>query len=238
MTDDVTITNNVIKNASSAVNFSPSDPYCGQTPGCTNPGEVKRVVIRNNLFLLGDTTQPGWSKGYGMGMLINPPNATDLVFQHNTVVPPPNLGYCAHSVYFEAPRPPVYPLTHNVWIVDNVLCRQVRGGGSNGFVGQFPASLTNFMGNVPPVSARFAGNVMFLAPSEKEYPLPPGNHATSSRPNDAEGANYYLKYPAKMSTTDGQVAGVDKSKLADAFAAESGVKVQSRPSTTGSDTQH
>ena len=80
--------NNVIKNASSGVNFSPHEPYCSQVPGCTSTGEVLRVIIRNNLFLLGDTTQPGWSRGYGMGMLINPPNATDLVFQHNTVVPP------------------------------------------------------------------------------------------------------------------------------------------------------
>jgi len=234
VTDDVTITNNVFKNVSSGFDLSYGDPVCSTTPGCTNPGEVKRVVFNNNLFLLGDTTQTGYTGGYGWGGIIFA-GTTDFVFQHNTVVQPPNLGYCKASIYFEThgkgPPTPAVSRTHNVWILDNVLCRQINGGGL-GFIGQFPYTLANYMGDPAPAAARFAGNVMFLSPSDKEYSLPPHNYVTSSRPKDADGGNYYLKYPAKMATTDGQVAGIDKSRLATAFAAESGVKPSS-PSEAG-----
>ena len=219
VTDDITITNNVIKNASSGVDFLPHDPYCAQTPGCTNPGEVKRVVIRNNLFLLGDTRQPNYGNGYAMGMLINPHDATDLVFQHNTVVPPPNLGYCKFSVYFGAPTPAVYPLTHNVWILDNVFCRQIDGGGSNGYIGQFPNTFSRYMGDPappqPPLQPRFLGNVFYAPTGDKVYQIPPHNY-TSTIPfkyvNPSIG-DYQLSIPNWTDTSDGKIAGVDNSTL-------------------------
>ena len=99
--DDITLSNNVLKNVSSGFTTLAHDgpPNCLPTNGCTSGGEMKRVVLYNNLILLGDTSQTGYSKGYGWGGIINH-DLTDFVVQHNTVVPPPNLSYCKASWYF------------------------------------------------------------------------------------------------------------------------------------------
>ncbi len=121
--DDVTISNNVFKNVSSGFDVTSHDVNCN----CTPPGEARRIVFYNNLFLLGDTTQVGYTNGNAWGGIINN-GVTDFVLQHNTIVPPPNLGYCKASWYFSITgsfTPPVSQM-HNVWILDNVLCRQLN----------------------------------------------------------------------------------------------------------------
>jgi hypothetical protein len=133
--DDFTITNNIFKNVSSGFDITEFDNECYPAKGCTNQGEAKRIVFYNNLILLGDTTQPGYSTkdNYIYGGLINK-QVTDFVAQHNTVVPPPNLSYCKGSIEFNAAAPfnPPVSSTHNVWILDNVLCRQINGPGGYG----------------------------------------------------------------------------------------------------------
>jgi hypothetical protein len=219
--DDITITNNVLKNVSSGISLLSYDPNCPATCGGPNYGEMKRVVIANNLILLGDTTQPGYAGGYAWGMMLTSsmtmPQLTDILIQHNTVIPPPNLGYCKASVYFEQPgalpNPPA-SRTQNVWILDNVFCRQINGAGA-GYAGQFTFSLTDYMGNPGPPEPRFRGNVFYAPKGDKVYPLPLQNY-TSTVPfiyvNPA-ARNYQLSSPSWTNTSDGNLAGVNNSAL-------------------------
>jgi hypothetical protein len=212
--DDVTISNNVLKNVSSGFNVTEFDNLCDPTKGCTSPGESKRVVFYNNLFLLGDTTQAGYTTGYAFGGLINN-QVTDFVVQHNTVVAPPNLGYCKGSVNFNVPAPfnPPVSRTHNIWILDNAFCRQINGRG--GIVGQFSYILNAYMGDPSPVNPRLLGNVFYAPSGDRVYPLPPHNY-TSTLPFvyvNPDGGNYQLSVPAWTDTSDGQIAGVNSSTL-------------------------
>jgi len=215
--DDIMISNNVLKNVSSGFDVLYSDDACLAANGCMNPGEQKRVTLYNNLFLLGDTTQTGYTGGYGWGGLIYY-NMTDFVFQHNTVVPPPNLGYCTASVYFEThgtgPATPPVSRTHNVWILDNVLCRQINGGGF-GYIGQFSYTLTDYMGDPAPPEPRLLGNVFYAPTPDKVYSTPLHNY-TSTTPFtyvDPSAGNYQLSVPNWTDTSDGHIAGVSSSAL-------------------------
>jgi hypothetical protein len=216
--DDVTISNNVFKNVSSGFDIASFDNNCLPANGCTTPGEAKRIVIYNNLFLLGDTTQVGYTTGYGWGGLINN-GVTDFVLQHNTVVPPPNLGYCKASWYFSvaAPFNPPASRTHNVWILDNVLCRQLTG--SAGMIGQFPYVVSSYMGDPSPPDPRLLGNVFYAPTGDKVYPLPPHNY-TSTVPftyvNPSIG-DCHLRTPYWTDTSDGQIAGASFNQLRDSL---------------------
>src|SRR5271165_6758330 len=215
--DDITISNNILKNVSSAFTTLASDNDCLPANGCTNPGEMKRVVLYNNLILLGDTTQPGYGGGaYAWGGIINH-GLRDFVLQHNTVIPPPNLGYCKASWYFEmsgtgSPTPPL-SRTHNVWVLDNVLCRQIWG--PYGWVGQFSNVLPDYMGDPSPVNPRLFGNVFYAPRPDSIYSIPPNNY-TSSVPFtyvSPSTGNYQLSSPYWTATSDGNLAGVNNSAL-------------------------
>ena len=208
--DDVMISNNTFRNVSSGFDVAETDSSCLPANGCTNAGELKRVTFYNNLFLLGDMTQTGYTNGYGWGGLILP-NVTDFVVQHNTFVPPPNLGYCKASVYFDisstGPVSSGVSRTQNVWITDNVMCRQ--GYGSAGMIGQLPYSFSDYMGSPAPPDNRFRGNVLYAPTGDKVYPQPVHNYV-STLPlvylNPSAG-NYQLLSPNWTDTTDGKVAG-------------------------------
>jgi len=215
--DDVTITNNVLKNVSSGFDILESDTNCLPANGCTNPGELKRVVIANNLIMLGDTTQLQYNRGGAGGFLLLPgyqhAPLSDVVLQHNTIVPPPNLGYCKSSFYIDvggtAPFTNVYSRTKNVWILDNVGCRQINGEA--GWVGQFPYVLTDFLGDPPPPAGRLQGNVFYQATGDVAYPLPARNVVSRTM---TFASDYSLTSPDwKAKTSDGKQVGVDASKL-------------------------
>jgi hypothetical protein len=216
--DDVTISNNIIKNVSTGFDILAHDgpPNCLPTNGCTSVGEAKRILIYNNLIQLGDTTQVGYTTGAAMGILVLLDNS-DIVIQHNTVLPPPNLGYCKGSVYFDisgtAPFSPPYSRSHNIWILDNVLCRQITGPA--GFVGQVSYILTDYMGDPTPVNPRLFGNVFYAPKPDSVYSIPPDNY-TSTVPfiyvNPSAG-NYQLSAPTWTDTSDGQISGVNSSTL-------------------------
>src|ERR1019366_5626415 len=94
--NDITITNNVLKNVVSGINTSAADNTCGPAygyPNCHNAGSQDRWYIANNLVmfydrtLLGGTMNNGIQLQLGVDRLrdINVP-LRDVVFQHNTMV--------------------------------------------------------------------------------------------------------------------------------------------------------
>ena len=108
--------------------------------------------ITNNLILFYDPTQPGGMRNValatsgGMNRLNNnmPDTTRDIVFQHNTSVSASST-HCWEAIHFSSngqARPFAVPITQNVWILDNALCRQPTGDwGYSGTTG-----LTNYMG--------------------------------------------------------------------------------------------
>jgi hypothetical protein len=213
--DDVVVANNIMKNVSSGIDTLESDNLC-LPPACTNPGEAKRVILYNNLIFLGDMTQPGYQypQAYGFGSLLNG-NLTDWVYQHNTVIGPPNMttGACRGGFQFNVPGPNQPPVgkTTNVWIQDNVLCRVI--GGSAGFIGQFSYALIDYLGN-PGNPAQLFGNVFYRGTDPTSWAVPADN--TVSIPAITyvnPPIDYTLATPAWTDTSDGKIAGVDNSTL-------------------------
>ena len=227
---DITITNNILKNVVRGFDLMEADYACGVAPytTCHNAGDTDRIVIQNNLVLLGDPTQTGWSGNQHSGLIyftmgkdainnVFPPNK-DVLVQHNTVVSNPN-GACWSSVYFGVPgvwKPPFpYPPTNNLWILDNVLCKQPYGDwGLQGMT-----ALNDYMGspNTPSydVTQRFYGNVMYVPVGNKVQPFPPHNYATTVPVVYAHQSipDYQLVSPYWTNTSDGQLAGVNFSQL-------------------------
>ena len=208
--DDILFTNNVLKNVASGFQWTSHDPACATTAGCTSPGEARRIVMRNNLILLGATNQLQYNNGYNFAGYFTD-QATDYVFQHNTVVPPPDRNYCGGqgSISFQvkAPFDQITSHTHNVWVLDNVLCRQLSG--PRGWVGQFPYVLTEYMGDPSPVEPRLYGNVLYAPVGDRVYPMPAHNYVSTVPPTyvDPANGNYQLASPNWTDTSDGGIAG-------------------------------
>jgi hypothetical protein len=228
---DVTITNNVLKNVISGFSLQAVDDQCGTPsyPDCHNAGSTERVYIANNLVTLWDITAQGGSTSSHTGLIVFSPGIDrpnggvpgiphDVVVQHNTVVPYGNQT-CWASVYFSVMgtwKPP-FPqsATNNMWIIDNVLCRQPQGQwGLQGMPG-----LTQYMGvpSTPPfdMAQRFRGNVMYVLPGDKVQSFPPHNLSTSKafRHVDPANGNFQLLEPRWTETMDGKPAGIDFTKL-------------------------
>jgi hypothetical protein len=225
--DDITITNNILKNVTAGFNAGAADDVCANGPksypNCKNAGSQERWYIGNNLVTFYDPTikgggrnlliafQPGFDHIKGVQGVVH-----DVVVQHNTIVPSAS-GQCWSSVYFGVARmkPPLTNLTSNIWILDNVLCRQPSGDfGLQGTTG-----LTQYMGSpgTPPndLTQRFIGNVMHVPAGDREQPFPPHNLSTTKafvHVDPAKG-NFEL-LPSKWNqTSDGKRAGIDFAKL-------------------------
>ncbi len=218
--DDVTIQNNVLKNVAAGFNSLGRDDNCRLSiaPLCNNPGEAKRWKIVNNLVVLRSISAPGVLRPVGFEVL---PEVTDVVFQHNTVVPGAGAD-CWASVYFSVPGGSKWPLaqsdTHNLWITDNVLCRPPTGDWG----GQGTSGLMSYMGDPPPLERRFSGNVI-LSPSHGSSAVFPAGNLVTAGPiqyAEAETGDYQVTSPKWVKTTDGKPAGVNVREL---DAAVSGV---------------
>jgi len=215
--DDITIENNILKNVISGFNTLEHDDQCGgaHSRSCSNPGEVKQIRISNNLIMFMDPKGPGGARNWGIALS---PDMSDLVFQHNTLVSAPETN-CDQSVYFESDPawkwPPPRSYTHNVWILDNVLCRPPTGDwGEQGMAG-----LAYYMGDPPPVDKRFLGNVINVPSDGVMHPFPPKNALKSKITFvDPAAANYQLLAPNWMQTSDGTLAGVNMATLQAAVA--------------------
>ena len=127
----------------------------------------------------------------------------DVVFQHNTMIPAATAP-CWNSMFFSASgqMPPMSNLTNNIWILDNVLCRQPSGDyglqGTNG--------LTQYMGSPPPLDGRFTGNVIYVPAGDRAQSFPPHNLVTQKPPTF--DSQYQLTVPGSSAeTTDKKPAG-------------------------------
>jgi hypothetical protein len=221
---DITITNNVLKNVVSGFNSLAKDDVCGPPSyaKCQNAGGQTRWHISNNLMLFYDPKQLGGSRNVGFALnggtdRINgvPGILRDVVFQHNTMVASAATP-CWNALYFSSggQKPPISNLTNNIWILDNVLCRQPTGDwgqqGTNG--------LTQYMGaaeNSAGLDKRFYGNVMSVGNDDRPQNFPPHNLATSKsfRWVNAANGNYELAQPKWTETSDGKPSGIDFSTL-------------------------
>lgn len=226
--NDVTITNNILNNVVAGINTLAEDDVCGASggyPNCHNPGSQDRWNIANNLILFYDPKLPGGLRNEGLGInggmnrLNNntPGTLRDVVFQHNTTVSTSSTP-CWESMWFSANNqgyPFKVPLTNNLWIVDNALCRQPTGDwGLQGTYG-----LTNYMGlpsNSPyDLAHRFYGNVMWVQPGDQLQTFPVGNLAQTPAFTYVNPSvlDYQLLTPYWTTTTDGQLSGINNNNL-------------------------
>lgn len=225
--NDITVTNNILKNVAAGFNTLAKDDACGSASyaRCKNAGSQARWYIANNLITFRDPTLPGGIRNLalqvngGVDRMTTPPTVgvlRDVVFQHNTTVSAASTS-CWNSIIFNsAPaRPPYAELTNNIWILDNVLCRQPTGD----FGLQGGSGLMQYMGaSTAPsrdLDKRFSGNVMFVPPADKVQSFPPHNLSTTKPFQfvDPAKGNYDLLQPKWTQTSDGKLAGVDSSAL-------------------------
>jgi hypothetical protein len=230
--EDITFTNNIIKNAVMGFNTLAADYVCGQAglgATCKNPGTTKNIVIKNNILFLPDSTQEGFhghialSFGHitgGTDNTVTPPRfaqMSNMLIQHNTTVPFGNQK-CANGELFDVPNGTTYPqyakppfkapLTRNIWLLDNVECRQISGTwGQQGM-----AAITNYMDDPTNPDAnlanRFYGNVMLVPTGDKAQTFTPHNITTTAIAFK-DPANGDYSTPSYTDTSDGKPAGVD-----------------------------
>ena len=232
---DITVTNNILKNVVAGFNTLPKNDNCGAAqgyPNCHNPGSEARIYIGNNLMtfydptLLGGLRNEAWQIADGMDRINGNVQGvpSNIVFQQNTTISAASTP-CWNSIVFTDSLPqPVQHITNNIWILDNVLCRQPTGD----YAMQGTTGLTAYMGD-PSISPydltqRYHGNVMYVPTGNKVQVFPPHNYATTvpfTFVNPA-AVDYQLLTPYWTDTTDGTLAGID-------FAALSATQAPSRP---------
>jgi hypothetical protein len=224
--NDITITNNVLRNVVAGINTLAKDDTCGAAggyPNCHNAGSQDRWYIANNLMLFYNpniaggarnlmiSLQPGLDRIAGQQGVLR-----DVVFQHNTAVPAASAP-CWASIYFGAGTQtlPLSNLTYNIWLLDNAECRQPTGGwGLQGTSG-----LTQYMGNPGPLDIRYKGNVMYAATGDRVQTFPVHNYATTLPFTymAPQTGNYQLSIPYWTDTSDGKLAGISYAGLSQAM---------------------
>jgi hypothetical protein len=208
---DITVTNNTWKNILAFTSTLAADDACLVSGGCNNAGSIDRWNISNNLVTLLDPSSPGWGGSVAGAISMNPGidninhrpgRFQNVVFQHNSVI-----GVCTFGMYFNtggAPSPPPEGLTQNVWLLDNVPCKQTTGSWGTG-----GTHTADYMGvpNTPPydLPARYYGNVM-LKGSDAVATWPPHNLVATSLTFDSN--NILVTPDYRANTTDGLQAGV------------------------------
>ena len=234
--NDITVTNNVLKNVVAGFNTLAKDDACGIAPyaTCKNAGSQARWNLSNNLISFYDPTisggarnvaiafQPGLDRISGKQGVIR-----DVVFRHNTAVAAASAT-CWASVYFGVGtlKPPFTGLTQNVWVLDNALCRQPTGDwGLQGTSG-----LTQYMGSPTPVDSRYLGNVMYVPTGDRVQQFPLHDYASTIPFTyvSVPGYNYQLATPYWTDTSDGKLAGIDYAAITRAL----GSTVAPQPSPT------
>jgi hypothetical protein len=221
--NDITVTNNILKNVVSFVNTLAADDTCnynGQYTNCHNAGSQDRWNISNNLVTFFDPTASGGSRNNAIGYQPGYDHINnhvgrlrDVVFQHNTTVSN-STQPCWAAAYFGTANltaPPSNGMTYNIWILDNVMCKQPYGPWGFNL-----AALTLYMGqpNTAPydITARFYGNVMWKQ-SDPVYAWPPENTVPATITYVNPPSDYALQSPSWWYTSDGTLAGVDVTKL-------------------------
>jgi hypothetical protein len=223
--NDITITNNLLKNVVSGVNTLAKDDTCGVAPytACKNAGSQDRWYIANNLMLFYDPTLAGGARNAMMAVSLGIDRINnqqgvlrDIVFQHNTAVPTASTP-CWASVYFSTgtQKPPFTNITSNIWFLDNSECRQPTGDW--GLQGK--SGLTQYMGGSVPIDTRYRGNVMYVPTGDRVQTFPVHNYASTVPFTYVapQSGNYQLTTPYWTDTSDGKLAGIDYSSLSRAL---------------------
>ena len=223
---DITFSNNIMSGALQGVfptEFAANNNGCDAASSpCQYPGEARRINVFNNLYVMGNQGPPGGRKAIGSNAIAAsvPRLMTDVVWQHNTFVGPylTDHVYCDRAFYFNpitgGNGPTDNPPSINMWILDNVACRQTSGAGPL----QGTDFLNSFMGDpaVVPVGTRYFGNVMqvFPARGDRVQKWPTGNVATTNDFTyvDPATGNYQLVSPVQKGS-DGQQSGINYSVL-------------------------
>lgn len=225
--DDIDIESNILKNVNAGFAIAEFDE--GVKDG-TWKGETRRVRIANNLILLRDNGS-GFRPGFSIG-----PTLQDVIIEHNTQQ---TMGGtpCYGSFYFNAIQtwrwPPAQSYAQDLWVLDNVLCRQPSGdNGAQGTEG-----LVYYMGDPRPLDPRFLGNVIYVPAGDTPHPFPRKNTLpTKIAYADPATGNYQLTSPKWTQTSDGKMAGVDMVALqtatADAVTGNSSGKQDALPTGT------
>jgi hypothetical protein len=227
--NDITVTNNILKNVVAGFNTLAKDDTCGAAtgyPNCHNAGSEARIYIANNLMTFYNPALPGglrneaWQIADGMDRINGNVQGvpSNIVFQHNTMISAASKP-CWASIGFTSSAFPSHT-TNNIWILDNVMCTQPSGDWGQ----QGTSGLTAYMGDpsTPPhdLTQRFYGNVIYVAPGIKVWPFPPHNYATTVPFTfvNPGALNYQLLTPFWTNTTDGTLAGIDFASLSRALA--------------------
>ena len=208
--DDITIQSNILKNANMSFSIIGYDNICGtaQAPNCTIPGESKRVVITNNIIL---TRDPSLAATYHPMAFSMGHRMDNYLIQHNTIQGM-NGSQSWNTVFFnQAQCPSLLDQPTNVWILDNVLSRQVTGDCK--YLGQ--RAMDSYMPLPAPDGGRFIGNVMFVPSTDQLASWPAHNDATTVPLVFADplNGNYELVSPYWVDTYDGTLSGVDMNAL-------------------------
>lgn len=196
---DVTITNNVVRHVSSAINILGRQP---QYPAVV----ANNIVIRNNFF---DDVSGAKYGGSGRFVVIN--GAPDVTIDHNTVI---NDG--STTVIGDGDPSPRFVFTNNV-IRDNAWGIHGSGAGEgNGAISMY-FSDGQFAGNV------IVGAQSWLYPSGNYYPADAGTVGFV----DLAAGNYRLAAGSLYHNggTDGRSPGADF----DAIAAAQGGAIPTSP---------
>lgn len=188
VTEDVTLSNNIIKNSTNGLNVSAYDPYLGSE-------QLKRLKVINNLWLVDDA----WFQGTGGGKLPDgtpaPDGADGVLLEHNT-----HLQKNGNTMtLYGGP-------TRNFVYKNNLGARTGYGIKGDGLSEGNPT----FSKFTP--EAVIMGNVLVGAPIE-QYPV--GNYYPVTWEEIKLGSDYRLAAtsPFKGKGTDGRDPGVDVDAL-------------------------
>lgn len=231
--NEITFSNNIMLGAVNtalanggqfAAQYNGCDP---NSQPCYYPGENRRITGFNNLWVQGNQGPPGGRAALGSATIAATLDrlTTDLLYQHNTFVGPylTDHVYCERSFFFN-PQSGDMPSSSNVWLLDNVLCRQP----SSDLPGPLGTPMLNQVMPDPPsvpiacptgsTTCRFYGNVMevFTGPPTNDTVAtwPNGNLATtqSFTYNSPTTGDYTLTNPV-VTGSDGQQSGIKYSVL-------------------------
>lgn len=210
-TQDITITNNIIKNVTSAIMIQGTESY--NDANKLTPF-TKRVKIENNLFY----NEPNWNEQISRGIAIFNYSA-DVEINHNTIFSSTNTLF---TNYEDNTRIPNFVLTNNI------LQRGAYGLGNSPegkiYLDTYFPNYVYQKNGLINTSASFPDNQVSDDYIKRVYPVSSIiTNMTGAGFSDASSGNYTLSSnsPFKSAGTDGKDIGVDMNVL---NAAVAGVK--------------
>jgi uncharacterized protein DUF4214 len=202
VTEDVTFSNNIIKNTPHGLNLSARDPYTGS-------GQLKNVRVVNNLWIVNG----GWYQGTGDGKLPDGSWATDgadgVVLEHNTHLQVTPLEYLQNTMTLYGQPARGFVCRNNLGVRTGY---GIKGEGT----GEGVTALAMFAPGYI-----YTRNVLVGA-SPSEYPA--GNFYPGAFADVQLGSDYRLSptSPYRNAGTDGKDVGVDVDALEAALGGSSG----------------